>query len=235
MKLLIISDIHSNYEALLAVAHAEKADEIWCLGDLVDYGPDPAEVVQWIRHHASQCVLGNHDYALGFDANCGCSPQFRRLSELSRKINRVLLSPEQIDFLRGLPRSKAIEAGGHRFHLSHGALGGDIYRYDLTPEVSDAILIGVCREVDADFIFCGHTHFPMVRKIDNKVFVNPGAVGLQRDGNWRASYATWNDGKVRLHRVKYDEEKCTAKLRASNLPPDAAEQLARIIETGKGP
>src|SRR6266487_4190256 len=50
MKLLITSDIHSNYEALLAVAHAEKPDEIWCLGDLVDYGPEPAEVVQWVRH-----------------------------------------------------------------------------------------------------------------------------------------------------------------------------------------
>jgi len=76
MKLLIISDIHSNYEALLAVAHAEKVDEIWCLGDLVDYGPEPAEVVQWVRHHASQCVLGNHDYALAFNADCGCHLNF---------------------------------------------------------------------------------------------------------------------------------------------------------------
>lgn len=70
MKLLVISDIHSNYGALLAVAHAEKPDGIWCLGDLVDYGPEPAEVVQWVRHNANQCVLGNHDYALAFDADC---------------------------------------------------------------------------------------------------------------------------------------------------------------------
>ena len=235
MKLLIISDIHSNYEALLAVAHAEKVDEIWCLGDLVDYGPEPAEVVQWVRHHASQCVLGNHDYALAFNADCGCAPKFRRLSELSRKMNRALLSPEQVDFLRDLPRSKDVETGGHRFHLSHGAPDGDLYRYDLIPDASDAVLIELCRKIDADFILCGHTHFPMVRKIDNKVFVNPGAVGLQHDGNWRASYAIWSNGKVKLHRVKYDEEKCAAKLRASQLPPDAAEQLARIIETGKGP
>jgi len=235
MKSLIISDIHSNYEALLAVAHAEKADEIWCLGDLVDYGPEPAEVVQWVRHHVNQCVLGNHDYALAFDGDCRCSPKFVRLSELSRTMNRPLLSPEQIDFLRDLPRSKEVEIGGYRFHLSHAAPGGDLYRYDLTPKVSDALLIEACRNIEADFILCGHTHFSMVRKIDNKVFINPGAVGLQHDGNWRASYAIWNDGKVKLHRLKYAAEKCTSKLRASKLPPDTAEQLARIIETGKGP
>src|SRR6266700_7449609 len=235
MKLVIMSDIHSNYEALLGVAHAEKADEIWCLGDLVDYGPEPAEAVQWVRHHTSQCVLGNHDYALAFDADCGCSPKFRRLSELSRKMNRALVSPEQIEFLRDLPRSKEIDANGYHFHLSHAAPGGDLYRYDLTPEVIDALLIDACRNIEADFIFCGHTHFPMVRKIDKKVFINPGAVGLQHDGNWRASYAIWHDGKVKLRRVKYDVEKCASKLRASALPPDAADQLARVIETGKGP
>jgi predicted phosphodiesterase len=133
MKLLIISDIHSNYEALLAVAHAERADEIWSLGDLVDYGPEPAEVVQWVRHHVDQCIIGNHDYALAFDADCGCSPKFRRLSKLSRKMNRALLSPEQIDFLRDLPRRKDIEASGHRFHLSHGAPGGDLIVTILLP------------------------------------------------------------------------------------------------------
>jgi putative phosphoesterase len=235
MKLLILSDIHSNYEALLAVAHAEKPDEIWCLGDLVDFGPEPAEVVQWIRHHASHCVLGNHDYALAFNADCGCSPKFHWLSEVSRKMNRALLSPEQMEFLRELPRSKELEAGRHRFHLSHAGPSGDLYRSDLLPKVSDAVLMEACREIDADFIFCGHTHFSMVRQIDNKVFVNPGAVGMQLDGNWRASYAIWNDGKVKLHRVKYDEEKCARKLRESRLPPDAAEQLAGIIETGKEP
>lgn len=235
MKLLILSDIHSNYEALLAVAHAEKPDEIWCLGDVVDFGPEPAEVVQWIRHHAAQCVLGNHDYALAFDADCGCSPKFRWLSEVSRKMNRALLSREQMEFLRDLPSSKDLQAGKYRFHLSHAGPGGDLYRSDLVPKVSNAVLIEACRDIDADFIFCGHTHFSMVREIDNKVFVNPGAVGMQLDGNWRASYAIWKDGQVKVHRVKYDEEKCASKLREGTLSPDAAEQLARIIETGKGP
>lgn len=150
-------------------------------------------------------------------------------------MNRALVSPEQLEFLRDLPRSKEIEANGYHFHLSHAALSGDLYRYDLTPNVSDAVLREAYRSIDADFILCGHTHFGMVRNIDEKVFVNPGAVGLQHDGNWHASYAIWHDGKVKLRRVKYEVEKCAAKLRESALPPDAAEQLARIIETGKGP
>jgi predicted phosphodiesterase len=67
MKIQIISDIHSNFNALLAVRAAEKhVDQVWCLGDLVDYGPQPAEVVQWVRHHAQLCVRGNHDFALAF-------------------------------------------------------------------------------------------------------------------------------------------------------------------------
>ena len=69
--------------------------------------------------------------------DCRGSPEFRRLSELSRKMNKELLSPEQVDFLRELPRSKDMEIDGRRFHLSHATPGGDLYRYDLTPEVSD--------------------------------------------------------------------------------------------------
>lgn len=88
---------------------------------------------------------------------------------------------------------------------------------------------------ETEFILCKRTHFPMVRKIDNKVFVNLGAVGLQHDGNWHASYGIWNNGKLKLHRVSYDAEECAKKLRASKLPRDAAEQLVRIIETGQGP
>ena len=150
-------------------------------------------------------------------------------------MNRALLLPEQKDFLRDLPASKEIELDGYRFDLSHGGPGGDLYRYDLTPDLSDADLAEACRKIDADFILCGHTHFPMVRKLGDKVFLNPGAVGLQHDGDWRASYAIWQDGKVKLRRVKYDVGKCASKLRASTLPLDAAEQLAQIIETGKGP
>ena len=86
MKLLIISDIHSNYEALLAVAHAEEADEVWCLGDLVDFGAQPTEAVQWVRHHtrARRCVQGNHDHALAFSVDCRSGTAFHELAVRTR-------------------------------------------------------------------------------------------------------------------------------------------------------
>ena len=203
MKVLIISDIHSNYEALLAVAHAEKTDAVWCLGDLVDFGPQPAECVQWVRHQVRQnCVRGNHDHALAFNVDCGSSGSFHELSELSRAMNRELLHAEQIEYLRGLPLLKTLMLDGFRFHLSHAAPNGELYKNHLQPDISDASLTAEIGGVDADFILCGHTHLPMFREIESRIFVNPGSVGLPLDGDPHASYALYQDGKIKLRRAK---------------------------------
>jgi putative phosphoesterase len=234
MRVLVISDIHSNYEAPLAVAHAEKTDAVWCLGDLVDFGPQPAESVQWTRHHARQnCVRGNHDHALAFDVDCGSSASFHELSELSRAMNRELLHKEQIEYLAGLPASETLTLDGFRFHLSHAAPNGELYKSHLQPDISDASLNAEIGDVDADFILCGHTHLPMVREIKGKTFVNPASVGLPLDGDPRASYAVYHDGKVKLRRVKYDVDETIRKLHESALPADGVERLAEILRTGR--
>lgn len=201
MKALILSDIHSNYEALRAVAHAERAEEIWRLGDLVDYGPEPAEVVQWIRHHARHCVCGDHDFAMGYGVDCGCGDTFWELSWLPRETNRKLLSNEQLEYLRNLPRTLDLEVDGMSIRMAHGSSKGDLYRVDLVPQLSDLELEKAIGDIPATFIFCGHTHLPMIRQIAGKIFVNPGSVGQPRDGDSRASYATGKDGNVMLHRV----------------------------------
>ncbi len=86
MRLLVVSDIHGNVEALRAVAAAEPAVEhVICLGDIVDYGPAPDATVAWVREHALAKVRGNHDNAVGFGVDCGSAPLFRRLSVESRK------------------------------------------------------------------------------------------------------------------------------------------------------
>jgi putative phosphoesterase len=234
MKILIISDIHSNYEALLTVARAEKTDAVWCLGDLVDFGPLPAECVQWVRHHVRQnCVRGNHDHALAFNVDCRSSQNFHELSELSRAMNRELLHAEQIEYLRGLPVIKTLTLDGLRFQLSHAAPDGDLYKSHLRPDMSNASLSAEIGGVDADFILCGHTHLPMVREIGGRTFVNPGSVGLPLDGDPHASYAVFHEGKIKLRRAKYDVEKTIKKLRQSTLPADAAERLAEILRTGR--
>jgi putative phosphoesterase len=232
MKILIISDIHSNYEALLAVANAEKhVDQIWCLGDLVDYGPQPAEVVQWVRHHARLCVRGNHDFALAFNEDCRCGKRFRQLSIASREMNRALLSPKQIAWLQLLPETEEVVLENCRFRLAHATPNGNLFRY-LVPGITDIELAGEMEGVLADVVFCGHTHFPMIRKIGSKLFVNPGSVGQPRDNDPRASYALWDDGVVKLRRATYDIAKTVDKLRASKLPPAVAERLAHILNTG---
>ncbi len=234
MKILIISDVHSNYEALRAVAEkAGLVDAVWCLGDLVDYGPQPAKVVQWVRHHAQLCVRGNHDFALAFNEDCRCSPAFREMSVASRAMNRALLSPEQIAWLQLLPATEEVVVDQHRFRLAHGAPNGDPYRYDLTPRMADAELATVMGEFSADVFLCGHTHLPMVRKIGNRTFVNPGSVGQQHDGDPRASYAIWQDGRIKLHRVRYDVEATIHRLRDSALPTGVAQQLAQVLHDGR--
>jgi putative phosphoesterase len=233
VKVLIISDIHSNYEALLAVSHAEKVEEIWCLGDLVDFGPQPAETVQWIRHHVRYCVRGNHDNAMGYGVDCGCGSAFWELSWFSREMNRKLLSGDQIQYLRNLPRICDLEVDGTRIRLAHADPRGDFYRFDLTPQLSDAKLAEAIKDISAEFIFCGHTHIAMKRHVAGKTFVNPGSVGQPLDGNCRASYATWEDGKVKLHRVSYDVVKVSEKLH-EHLPNSViAGRLAEILRNGK--
>ncbi len=232
MKILIISDIHSNYEALRAVARAEHdADQVWCLGDLVDYGPQPAEVVQWARHHVRLCVRGNHDFALAFGEDCRCGKRFRELSQATRQMNRALLAPDQIAWLQLLPVTEEVVLHNCRFRLAHATPGGDLYRY-LMPGVTDIELRAEMEGILADVVFCGHTHFPMIRKVGSKLFVNPGSVGQPRDGNPRASYAVWEDGVVKLRRANYDVARTVAKLRASALPPAMSERLAQILSDG---
>jgi putative phosphoesterase len=232
MRILIISDIHSNYEALLAVANAEKnADQIWCLGDLVDYGPQPAEVVQWVRHHARLCVRGNHDFALAFNEDCRCGKRFRQLSRATREMNRKLLTHEQIAYLQLLPETEEIVLENCRFRLAHATPSGNLYRY-LVPGTTDIELAGEMEGILADVVFCGHTHFPMIREVGSKLFVNPGSVGQPRDGNPRASYALWDDGVVKLRRSKYDISQTVEKLHGCSLPPGMADQLAAVLQNG---
>ena len=86
MRVLIVSDIHGNWEALRTVADAEKVDRVICLGDIVDYGPRAPETVRWVQEHSFATVRGNHDNAVATGAHCRSATSFRRLSEESRKL-----------------------------------------------------------------------------------------------------------------------------------------------------
>lgn len=234
MKILIISDLHGNLEALRALPR--DFDQVFCLGDLVDYGPNPREAVRFLRDlgPSAVCVRGNHDHAVAFDAGCGCSPEYRRPSVTTRRATVPLLEPPDIEYLRSLPEQLRVDVQGVRFFLTHATVRDPLFGY------LPADQIGPWTEevegVDADIILTGHTHVAFSRQIGKRLLVNPGSVGQSKMEGARAYFAIWQDGDLRLESVPYAVADTVSKLRAwQAVPSDVRSSLATILETGAGP
>jgi len=229
MKVLIISDIHGNLAALDAIR--EEADKVFCLGDIVNYGPYPTACLERVRNLTDAMVRGNHDNAIGRDVDCGCSVKYKELSDAGKIYTNTVLCKEEKAFLANLPVTLHREIEGKRFLFSHGSPRGDMYKY-LRPDVSCKELEDELRDISADIVFIGHTHFPMVRKINDIIVVNPGSVGQPRDGIPMASYAVWEDGSIGIKRVPYDIEATVKGLQGTNIPPHYVTMLIEILREG---
>lgn len=229
MRIVIISDVHANLAALEAIQ--EPYDFLLCLGDLVDYGPQPREVIRWVRKRAFKVIRGNHDQALAYDMDCRCAAVMKEASVTTRAWHTQLLSAEEKVYLRELPLSEHFELGEATFFLAHASPTGDLYKY-LRPQISDAALAEEIRGIDTDFIFIGHTHLPMIRHIGKTTIVNPGSVGQPRHGDPRASYVVWEDGAVHFRRVPYDTSKTIFALEQAPLSSSVIAQLTGILRTG---
>jgi predicted phosphodiesterase len=114
MRVVAISDIHGNFDALSAFQ--EGYDELWVLGDLVNYGPDPGPVIDWVRARASLIVRGNRDHSIGFSEDPRCSGRFRSMAA-TRRFTDLVLSFCQKLLLRDLPLSAETERGGTRLYV----------------------------------------------------------------------------------------------------------------------
>ena len=227
MKILLVSDLHGNKEALDVLP--EDYDVLICAGDLVDYGPDSKSVIRFIRHNARATVTGNHDKAAAYGIECGCGEVMRALSIATRA--HLRLEKEETSFLAGLAINTQLKVGGVKILITH-ATPSDLYRY-IDPDISDADLSGLFGEKDADLIVWGHTHLPWIRKIGGITVLNPGSLGQPRDGNPDASYAVWEDGQLEIIRKPYDRNTTAEKIRRGPLSKDQKEQLVRILFTGK--
>ena len=228
MKLLIISDIHANLEALEAVL-AEPHDELWVLGDLVNYGPNPAEVVDLIRRNASLAVQGNHDYAIGAGADPQCSQAFREMARAMQSYTEPLLTADQRAFLRSLPWTAARTVDGHRFFLCHATPAEPLFRYcpaepaEWAPQIAG---------LQADIVLTGHTHLPLLMSVDERQLVNPGSVGQPKHGSPMACYALWENGLMALRSCSYAVENTTGKVHALPVPMEIRSQLAAVLRSG---
>ena len=210
MNVLVFSDIHSNLEALNAVLSREKFDKAVFLGDIVDYGPNPGEVMDIVLREADYIVQGNHDYAAGTGEDCNCAPAMHDLSVLTRnKITLKLLGKNDLVKLSGLERKLEFEIEGRKFFIVHASPNDPLFGYMFSTEAEMAWKKPELKQFD--YIMVGHTHFPMFYR--GKI-INPGSSGQPRDGYWRPMYAILDteSGDLTFKRFSYDKEKMLSKL-----------------------
>jgi predicted phosphodiesterase len=240
MRVLIISDIHANYTALEAVLKdASEADETWCLGDLVGYGPDPNAVVEEVRDIPNlTCILGNHDMAA-----IGKMPleAFNGDARRSLAYHEKVLSASNMDFMRSL--SANIKVCGEAT-LAHGSPRDPLWEYIL-----NALSARINFEhFETPWCFVGHSHiqcmFALNEKSDRvtldqtkpdstitlrpKLILNPGSVGQPRDRDPRAAYAIYDTEALTWtpRRVTYNISEVQERIREAGLPEKHAIRIA---------
>ena len=227
MRILLLADIHGNWPALQAIQ--EPHDVCLCLGDLVEYALEPEPCVDWVRSHCTHCVRGNHDHALVHDLAEPGKNGFRFLSAVTRPVSRQRLKPEAINFLGRLPLTQYTTIDRTRFLLVHATPWNALSEYGPPdPTFWTSRLEGV----DADVICVGHSHQAFVLPIGDKLVINPGSVGMPRDGDPRASYAVVENRRVEIKRIEYPVEKTVQTIQESSLPEVAKQMLAEVLRTG---
>jgi putative phosphoesterase len=228
MRILVLADIHANRAALHAIR--EPFDVCLCLGDIVEYGPEPEPCVEWVRAHCRQTVRGNHDHGVVQNVDVQGVSGFRYLTKATRKATADRLNDADRRFLAGLPTTAMLTLGGLKFLLVHASPRDPLEEYvQPDPKAWEARLA----HVRADFVCVGHTHHQYTLKAGNTTVLNPGSVGLPRDGDPRGRYAIIDDGKIELKQVEYDVEATIAAVEGLEIEAEAKVQLAEVYRNGK--
>ena len=221
MKILLISDIHANFRALQAVLdfHSD-ADEIWCLGDIVEFGPCPSECVDLVRQNCQHVVKGNHDVSYASAESSSVDNIWARERE-----------PTDVAWLLNLPSSLTVACDGFSNYLVHATpqdnLRGNLWPNDEPAKFADALQIAA-----TDRVFCGHTHMAFIYEKNGRYLTNPGTVGQPRDGDYRAQCAVIDNGKIQFERVDYDIEALRLDYSRSSLPDDVKKDWFRYTMQG---
>lgn len=252
MSVALVSDLHANLEALRALEkdlRAQRVDEILCLGDVIGYGANPRECLQWAMERCRINVLGNHEQAAMYYPE-GFNPKARAALEWTRAQLNDGEAPREENwklwgFLGNLPTR--VEEGDTLY--CHGSPRDPLREYVLPrdariPEKIEAIFAAI----PGTLAFIGHSHVPGVfledgtflspRSLegpyrvprDRKVLVNVGSVGQPRDGDPRLGYALFDGEAVTFRRVPYDCEAAAARIRSTGALPDF---LASRLLVGK--
>jgi len=239
MRVAVISDIHSNLhalEAVLAAIDGDATDELWCLGDLVGYGPRPNECCAAVEARAAICLAGNHDLAVtgAIDVH-----EFSGDAARAAAWTREVLDERSDAYLRRL----APRAEREGVELYHGSARDPVWEYVLSDDAAEATLLAT----ESPLVLVGHSHAALVAvlhdgaaagglaeagtEIDLSVgrcLLNPGSVGQPRDGDPRASYLLLDldARRASFRRVEYDIARTQAEIAEAGLPEPLARRLA---------
>ena len=248
MRILVLSDIHANLEALDAcLAGAPSFDAVVNLGDIVGYGASPNEVTDRSRELGKTFVRGNHDKAAtGLTDLADFNPMAGAAAVWTQKE----LTLENLEWLRALPHGPVFPADFPQIQLVHGSPNDeDEYVVSLGDALAPLITLTV------PMTFFGHTHLqggffangasadgfrpeyrtvgqaesvPLQLKTATRYLINPGSVGQPRDGDWRAAFALFDTDAqiIHFHRTPYNLKAAQDRIFAAKLPPRLATRLA---------
>jgi predicted phosphodiesterase len=236
MRLAVLSDIHANLAALEAVRDAmPQVDEVWVLGDIVGYGPQPNEVISALQEMGARSVMGNHDgAAIGqVDASWFNPDAARAIGWTSEVIDDNARA-----YLGALPE---VRRDGDLTAV-HGSPRDPTWEYITGPDVASANLASF----DTRICLHGHTHVPIIFRAEEgevqavsatpgspitiaegRLLLNPGSVGQPRDGDPASSFVVIDTeaGTAEFHRVGYDIERTQRLMREVDLPARLVERL----------
>jgi len=235
MAIAILSDIHGNLEALTAIfkyLEKKKINEIYCLGDIVGYGPNPNECVELIANKCTNAIIGNHDHAaLGLTS----IEYFNEFAKVSTRWTANQLTNKSKDYLLSLDFKYGIDF----FLLVHSSPSDpQAWNYILTEHDAKQEF----RFFEQPICFIGHSHFPVVfskkgytRKskvrLDdlNKYIINVGSTGQPRDGDSRACFCLYDreHRKIEYIRIEYDIKTTRNKIIDAGLPMFLADRLKK--------
>jgi len=223
-KLAIVSDVHANLEAFEAVLDEARGLDMICLGDLVDYGANPNEVIEVVRRREIRTVMGNHDWA----AVSGDTSLFNARAAMSSIWSRAHLTSQNLEYVRTLVPDIRSPFEMSEAYFTHGSPDDRLWEY-VDPRTHSDLFGHYLERLGVGVIGLGHTHVPYVWKEKGKVVFNPGSVGQPRDGNPRASFAVLSvegqEVEVEIRRVEYDVQKAASKIREAGLPDSHATRL----------
>jgi diadenosine tetraphosphatase ApaH/serine/threonine PP2A family protein phosphatase len=222
-------------DAVLAAIEASGTEEIWCLGDLVGYGPEPNECCRAVAARAKICLAGNHDLVVLGSLSIH---DFAGDAAAAARWTQTVLADDSREFLAGLPSSMRRDG----VDLFHASARDPVWEYVL----SDEAAWWTFQATDQPLVLVGHSHVPLAIAFDGdelgggvapdgtvvdletgRYLLNPGSVGQPRDGDPRAAYLLVELGRrASFHRVEYPVEETQAEMRVRGLPEPLAERLA---------